>query len=990
MTDRNQQCIRIVQDRVAKWSEAEPWDETQLLNAHPELEPELRQELDRIRPLIEARRRALENTDDIQDERATTPGGVIPGEPPEIADYRVLRPIGRGGFGEVWMAQHRLLNDLVAVKFVSKANPVELDGLRACHDRARQLPGLVPVRHVGQTENHYYCVMPLADNIRSSMTVSIDQYEAATLAWHVENRPPLPPEELVPIARELLAALAGLHDAGLTHWDVKPANVLRLGGKWQLADVGLVTKNDEFAGSRGTRAFWPPEGPRDLTADLFALGRTLYLLATGLELDEFDPYVAGEFPVAESSPWHQGLRGFFARACHGDPAPRFQAAGEMLEAVEQIPHPPAPAPPPPPKTPAAPAPARQRIKPREESRERPAENARTRDGSDTKRSFPVAVRLAVAGLVTVLGVIIIIKFKDGSWLSIESDKDLAGIEIKDGTGGEKPSEKGAAGKTDRTRPGNPAPDGQSQNLIPASGQFRVTTGHAGRINALAADPDSGWAATAGRDGVIRIWQPEGEQARLALALVGHVGEVTSLAWHRHTSELLSLGDGRLIRWKITRDESTERLSAARVGTIAIDATYAAISPDGKWLALSSRNHGTVEIRDSANYGEGIRLEQLERGVVGISWSPDSTRLVIAGDEDALLTWNFETGDVNRTGDAKDVTAVRWSPEPGRLLATTAHSSGEIQLWQSDDLTSDRVLKQNAGGAGGPGTDLYWIDKETLAQASGSYLHFWDLESGETIQEPFHLPDLASPRVVLAFHSDQTDAQRGAFGCEDGRLFGWKRVDGRFRQELLAPPAGHAVVPPAISPDGKRLAVAGPTGVSVVNVDAERAERALPVDPPSAVSSLAWSCDSNRLAIGTTDHWLQVFDTESGEMNELPGIAGAGSLVWSPNDSMLAAGSLRLFSSGGTLRPTRVWGFQEPGPLSSSLFDQLGPTAIGSWAPQGDLLALATGTTITVCDTAGRPVLSHEFESRPIQMAWMKKPGAHELLAVAFSDGPVQV
>jgi WD40 repeat protein len=377
-------------------------------------------------------------------------------------------------------------------------------------------------------------------------------------------------------------------------------------------------------------------------------------------------------------------------------------------------------------------------------------------------------------------------------------------------------------------------------------------------------------------------------------------------------------------------------------------------------------------------------------VAGLSWSPDSNQLAIAGDEDQLLTWNFETGDVNRTGDAKDVIAVRWSPEPGRLLATTGHSSGHVQLWRSDDLTSDRVMKQNAAGAGGPGTDLQWIDKQTLAQTSGSYLHFWDLKSGETIHEPLYCPD-GAPTRVLGFPAGQTpDAQRGVFGCEDGRLFGWEQVDGRFRQELLAPPAGYAVVPPAISPDGKRVAVASQAGVSVVNVDAVRAERAPSVDRQSVVSSLAWSRDSNRLAIGAADHWLQVFDTESGETTELPGISGAGSLAWSPDDSMLAAGSLRLISSGGTLRPTRVWRFQEPGSMSSSLFDQLGPTAIGTWSPQGDLLALATGKTMTVCDTAGHPVLSYEFESRPIRMAWMKKPGGHELLAVAFSDGPVQV
>ena len=48
---------------------------------------------------------------------------------------------------------------------------------------------------------------------------------------------------------------------------------------------GLATRSDQLRATRGTLAYWPPEGPRDQTADLYAVGKTLYLLLTGADLE---------------------------------------------------------------------------------------------------------------------------------------------------------------------------------------------------------------------------------------------------------------------------------------------------------------------------------------------------------------------------------------------------------------------------------------------------------------------------------------------------------------------------------------------------------------------------------------------------------------------------------------------------------------------------------------------------------------------------------
>jgi serine/threonine protein kinase len=127
----------------------------------------------------------------------------------------------------------------------------------------RDHPNLLTIHHVGQTGDHLFYVMDLADNLRGPAVCEPSGYEAATLERRLADGP-LPPEECVRCARQLLEGLASLHQAGMIHCDVKPANCLFVDGQLKLADFGLLTEANPQVSRIGTHKSMPPDGHMDV------------------------------------------------------------------------------------------------------------------------------------------------------------------------------------------------------------------------------------------------------------------------------------------------------------------------------------------------------------------------------------------------------------------------------------------------------------------------------------------------------------------------------------------------------------------------------------------------------------------------------------------------------------------------------------------------------------------------------------------------------
>ncbi|HEY5611611.1 MAG TPA: serine/threonine-protein kinase, partial [Thermoanaerobaculia bacterium] len=271
----------------------------------------------------------------------------------KLGPYRIEKPLGSGGMGDVYLAKDTRLERQVAIKVLPPEFSEDAQ-LKARFQREAKTisqlshPNICPLFDVGEQEGLDFLVM--------------EYLEGETLAV---KKGPLPIPQVLKIGIQIAEALAAAHRQGIVHRDLKPGNVMIMkSGTVKLVDFGLAKEVGAIAtktrGSDekpltaegmivGTLAYMAPEqiarGEADARTDIFALGAMLYEMVAGKRafagetkasliasiIERDPPPIRSLQPAAPSS-----LERIIKRCLEKDPEERWQSAADLAAAIALI------------------------------------------------------------------------------------------------------------------------------------------------------------------------------------------------------------------------------------------------------------------------------------------------------------------------------------------------------------------------------------------------------------------------------------------------------------------------------------------------------------------------------------------------------------------------------------------------------------------------------------------------------------------------------
>jgi serine/threonine protein kinase, bacterial len=270
----------------------------------------------------------------------------------KFAGYTIVRLLGSGGMGEVYLAQHPRLPRRDALKIL----PVDVSSdeeYRVRFEREADLastlwhPHIVGVHDRGEADGQLWISMDFVDG-RDASQLMVDRYADG-----------MPPADVAAIVTAVASALDYAHRQGLLHRDVKPANVILThtddddDRRILLADFGIARTMDDISGltatnmTVGTVAYCAPEQlmgePVDGRADQYSLAATAYHLLTGNTVfPHTNPAViisrhlnADPPPISGSKPELSSVDPVFAASLAKDPKDRYARCADFAQALSE-------------------------------------------------------------------------------------------------------------------------------------------------------------------------------------------------------------------------------------------------------------------------------------------------------------------------------------------------------------------------------------------------------------------------------------------------------------------------------------------------------------------------------------------------------------------------------------------------------------------------------------------------------------------------------
>ena len=263
-----------------------------------------------------------------------------------LSHYRILRRLGGGGMGEVYLAEDTRLGRKVALKFLRA---------EAAQDRERRRRFVQEAKAASALDHPHICtVYEIDETPEGQLFLAMAYYEGETLKETIEHGP-LELKVALDFAIQVAEGLKEAHNAGIVHRDVKPANVIvTQSGLVKIVDFGLAKlsggENLTRTGfTMGTVAYMSPEQtmgePVDLRSDIWSSGVVLYEMVSGRLPFQGEHPQAVSYAVLHKQPpplpgqksaVPEGVEHVVNRALAKNPTERYQSAAQLVAALRKL------------------------------------------------------------------------------------------------------------------------------------------------------------------------------------------------------------------------------------------------------------------------------------------------------------------------------------------------------------------------------------------------------------------------------------------------------------------------------------------------------------------------------------------------------------------------------------------------------------------------------------------------------------------------------
>jgi eukaryotic-like serine/threonine-protein kinase len=263
----------------------------------------------------------------------------------QIGDYEIIRELGHGGMGQVFLVRNLISDRIEAMKILlpDLANQGDL-GARFIRE----------IKLLASLDHPNIAALRTAFSADNQLIMIMEYVEGDTLAHRME-RGPFPPAEALDYIDQVLAALSYAHAKGIIHRDIKPANMmLTPSGVLKLMDFGIARSGNDLGltvtgTTLGSLDYMSPEQvqaqPTDARSDLYSVGVSLYEMVTGqrmfnatssFSIMEAQIKEAPRPPIEVQPSLPKPLSDLIVMSVAKNPAERFQTADAFRNALSQI------------------------------------------------------------------------------------------------------------------------------------------------------------------------------------------------------------------------------------------------------------------------------------------------------------------------------------------------------------------------------------------------------------------------------------------------------------------------------------------------------------------------------------------------------------------------------------------------------------------------------------------------------------------------------